>query len=281
EFSVATKKRNESNKLLQKSIEMKKIMHSKLIESEKMTTIGKMVAGVTHEIRNPLGICVTLTSHLDSVMSQFYSDFLEQLLKRSSMEDYLSRIEESTEGILYNLNRVANQVRNFKQVAVDQHGIECRVINIKDYFQGIIESIKFLTKISSIQLKLDIPDNIVGETYPGALSQIITNLILNSIKHAFPQRKEGIISISGYYKKGRMFLEISDDGIGMNKAIAEKAFEPFFTTKKDIDGTGLGLSIVENMIKQKLKGKINLESTPQRGSHFYIDFPIKGAELQE
>ncbi|WP_457569836.1 sensor histidine kinase [Desulfurobacterium sp.] len=268
-----TEELHKKNQELENTLKKLKETQKQLIESEKMAALGSLVAGVAHEVNTPIGIGVTAASHLNLKAKEFMKKYKEGTLKRSDFEKFMETLEQSTEIILSNLERAAELIRSFKKIAVDQSIDEKRKINLKNYLKELLLSLRPKWKKTKHQVVLECPDNIEIETYPGAISQIITNLISNSLIHAFDSKKEGIMKIQVGKKDGKIILRYSDNGKGIPEDIQEKIFDPFFTTKRGQGGTGLGLHILYNIVTRKLNGNIKCISKPGEGTTFVIEFP--------
>ncbi len=234
-----------------------------LIQSEKMALLGSLVAGVAHEINTPIGICVTASSTLNKRVDEF--------LNSENIEQSKVHIKELNSLILSNLSRASELIKSFKQVAVDQSSEKKRVINLAEYLQELINTLKPQYKKQKHNLELICDKNIQIEVYAGAFGQVITNLVINSINHGFKDLIEKNISIEVIDKEDFLEIIYKDDGVGIAKENISKIFEPFFTTSKE--GSGLGLSIVYNIVTQKLKGTISVDSVLNNGVKFSIKIP--------
>ena len=246
-----------------------------LIQSEKMAALGRLVAGVAHEINTPLGISVTAASYLDDRTKRIRKLLDENDLTEEDFLSYLENTIESTGMILTNLERAAGQIKVFKQVAVDQSDEAIRNFLLKEYIQEIIKSLHPELKKKPCLIDILCPEELEITTYPGAISQILSNLVMNSMKHGFKNRDSGAISISCRKENNRICIDYQDNGEGISKETAEKIFEPFFTTARGDGGTGLGLHIVYNLVTQKLKGRISINTQQTEGLGFLIDFPVE------
>lgn len=269
-----TKALEVSNKDLKIAMEKLQLTQNQLIQSEKMVALGGLVAGVSHEINTPVGVSVTAASHLQEKTKEITSLFTSSLMKKSDLDKYLALANESTEVILSNLRRAAELVKSFKQVAVDQSDEQERSFKIKEYIAQVLLSLKPKLKKTNISIGVNCEEELEIKSYPGALSQIVTNLVMNSLIHAFEEGQEGTI-IFDIEKQGNSILfTYSDNGKGISSDIICKIFDPFFTTKRGKGGTGLGLNIVYNIVTQTLGGTIECESKEGLGTIFKIKFPI-------
>lgn len=248
---------------------------SQLVEQEKMAALGGLVAGVAHEINTPIGIGVTAASHLEAATRDFIRRFREGQLTRSELQGFLDVAGESADLILRNLERADRLIRSFKQVAVDQGSEDRRQIDLGQYIDEILVAWQPRLRKSSHQVICDIPAGLQIETLPGAIYQVISNLVQNALTHAFAGRDGGgTIRISARAEGERVRLEFSDDGVGMDEAVRQRVFEPFFTTRRGSGGSGLGLHIVYNLVTQALGGSIECKAKPGAGVSFVIELPI-------
>lgn len=245
-----------------------------LIESEKMASLGSLVAGVAHEINTPVGIGVMMASHLAEETKIFMNLCESGSLKRSVLNDYLETAIESSQLILNNLQKAAKLVQSFKQVAVDQTHLEKRTFLVKEYLEEILISLQPTIKSTNYFVTIEGDEKIKIESYPGAFSQIVTNLILNSIEHAYPTGKTGHLKFKIKSKNNHLEIRYSDDGCGIIPEHLNKIFEPFFTTSRTQGGTGLGLHIVYNLVRQTLKGTIHCQSEMEVGTTFILTLPL-------
>ncbi|OHD38478.1 MAG: hypothetical protein A2015_08325 [Spirochaetes bacterium GWF1_31_7] len=241
-----------------------------LVESEKMASLGCLVAGIAHEINTPIGISFTASSYLEQQTEIFYTSVKDNTLKKSSLDEYCQGAFETSKLIVSNLDKAAQLIHSFKQVAVDQTTDFKRIFNLKSYLNDIVLSLKPQYKQGNHSIEILCPESLFIDSYPGALSQIFTNLILNSIIHGFENRKSGYIRIEVIVDGDIVKILYSDDGCGISKDVIGKIFEPFYTTKRGSGGTGLGLSIVYNLVKSKLKGDLIVSSDMGKGTFFTI-----------
>ncbi|MCD9025003.1 sensor histidine kinase [Cohnella silvisoli] len=250
------------------------LAQKQLVESEKMVALGNLVAGVSHEINTPIGIGVTAASYMEEKSKDFQALFQESKMKKSDLEDYLKTVRETTGMIQTNLFRASELIRSFKQVAVDRSIETKRRFMIREYIQEVLISLQPNLKKTKHHVEITGKESLIIFSDPGAISQIITNLIMNSLIHAYEADSEGHISIDITSHLNQLTLHYSDDGKGMPQDIVEQIFNPFFTTNRGGGGTGLGMHIVYNLVTQSLGGTIRCESKVGSGTDFIIQIPM-------
>lgn len=254
------------NGQLESSIDELTATQAQLVVTEKLAALGDLVASLAHEINTPLGVCVTLYSFIEENLEQFKHKYLEERvqLDKKSLERFLDDNREALMLMGHNLKRSSELVASFKLVSMDQYLEEYRIVNLSEYVEEIVNSIRPKYKRIDSMLKLQIDGDIRMYTYPGAISQVLTNLINNSIIHGFDGQQEGSILVVGE-KAGDDFVRIqySDTGVGLSVETKEKIFQPFYTTKKHKGSSGLGMHIVYNAVVKTLGGSLELMETPQ------------------
>lgn len=265
--------RQRANEALQKTLQDLKDTQAQLVESEKMAALGGLVAGVAHEINNPVGFSITAASVLEDETKALVKAYETDSLTRSNLTDYLDTAQESSGLILRNLQQAASLIKSFKQVAVDQTSLDKRTFNLKSYLEETIQNLAPRLKKTSHKLVINGDETIMMTSYPGALSQIVTNLVINSISHGYQKEEAGQLQFDLSQKQGRVIVQYSDDGSGIPAENLGQIFEPFFTTARNQGGSGLGLHIVYNLVTQKLKGTIHCESVEGEEAKFIIDLP--------
>ena len=247
---------------------------AQLMAAEKMASLGRLVAGLAHEISTPIGIAVTAASVWEDRIHELRQLYQSGRMKRADFEEFLQTIFESGRLIAHNLQRAADLIQSFKQVAVDQSSEAIRDINLKAYLYEVVTSLRPELKRTNLTVEIIGEGDVVLQSYPGALSQIITNLILNSIAHAYAPNETGRLTITIERQQDKVYLYYSDDGKGIPVANHARIFEPFFTTRRGQGGSGLGLHIVYNLVTQKLGGTIRFQSQEGVGTIFTIVLPI-------
>jgi predicted ATPase/signal transduction histidine kinase/tRNA A-37 threonylcarbamoyl transferase component Bud32 len=265
---------NERTQELSQTLEDLKATQTQLIESEKMAALGQLVAGVAHEINTPVGIGITMASGLEEKTKSLVAAYQEGQLERSALEKYWHTAIQGSQLILSNLQQVAKLVQSFKQVAVDQISLEKYRFPVKAYLEATLLSLDPQLRQAKHTLTITGDEAITIDSYPGALSQVATNLVMNSITHAYPQGEQGHLRFDLTQDQDRIIIEYTDDGCGIPPQNLDKIFEPFFTTARSRGGSGLGLHIVYNVVTQKLKGTIHCESESGSGTKFILTVPL-------
>lgn len=261
---------------LKASLDQQKSMQDYLIQSEKMAALGGLVAGVAHEINTPVGVGVTAASHLKQITEQFRELCTTGAPRRKDMTDYLEDMTEAADILLKNLERASQLIKSFKQVSVDQASETRRTFNARQYLSEVLLSMNPRLKKTRHEIRVDCDDYVEIDGYPGAFAQIITNLVMNSLVHAFEPDSAGMIDISIHKQADNIHLTYSDNGRGIPAEHLPKIFDPFFTTKRGCGGTGLGLSVVYNIVVQNFGGTIACTSEAGQGTTFSVQFPAQG-----
>ncbi len=256
-----------------------------LIDAERLAALGGLVAGVAHEVNNPIGISLTVASSLARRTEMFEAELKSDgQLRRSQLEDFVRNSRDAAQQLVANLHRAGELIQSFKQVAVDRSHAERRQFRLGESTDQIIASLRPVLKKAAITLSVDVPDGLMIDGYPGSYGQILTNLFLNAVNHAFAEARSGTISISAR-PRGQDDVEIifADDGAGMTPDVQRQAFDPFFTTRRNEGGTGLGLHIVYNLVTQQLGGRMMLDSRLGQGTTFRIIMPTaaKGGQVAD
>jgi signal transduction histidine kinase len=256
-----------------------------LIDAERLAALGGLVAGVAHEVNNPIGISLTVASSFARRTEMFEAELKSDgQLRRSQLEEFVRTSRDAAQQLVANLHRAGELIQSFKQVAVDRSHAERREFSLSEATDQIIASLRPVLKKASIALSVDVPDGLLIDGYPGSYGQILTNLFLNAANHAFGDGRSGTISISAR-PRGNDDVEIifADNGAGMTPDVQRQAFDPFFTTRRNEGGTGLGLHIVYNLVTQQLGGRMMLDSRVGQGTTFRIIMPraAKGGDAEQ
>jgi C4-dicarboxylate-specific signal transduction histidine kinase len=246
-------------------------MQEQLVESEKIASLGVLVAGVAHEINTPIGIGVTGISHFELISKELMKKYNDNNLSEEEFKEFIKVSNELASSVTTNLRRAADIIRSFKKVAVDRASEEKREFNVKEYLEEILISLRNITKKTKHQYIIDCPKKLVINSYPGLFSQVITNFIMNSIIHAFKDNEAGKIEIKINQENSELNIQYKDNGCGISEENTKKIFNPFFTTNRKNGGSGLG---VHNIIISQLKGTIKVESENGNGTKFIIKIPL-------
>ena len=244
-----------------------------LLQSEKLAALGNLVAGVAHEINTPLGVAVSAASYLKSLSVDFQKLFEAQQIRKSDLEIFVARVVEAGDLVVSNLGRAAELVASFKQVAADQASENRRSFALKEYLEETLVSLKPQWKNRPLTLNVRGPSNLAFDSYPGAIAQIVTNLLINALVHAFAPEQSGTIDIRVEDRGRSVCLKFADDGQGVAPENLPHIFEPFYTTKRGQGGTGLGLQIVHNLVTKVLGGTVTCTSKLGQGTVFEMTLP--------
>lgn len=265
----------QTNDKLDHSLHKLEETQDQLVESKKMAALGALVAGVAHEINTPIGIGITASSLITQEIKELKSLLISENLSQSKLEQFLDIIEESSDLTTRNLQRVGNLVSDFKEVAVNQRSMKKRQTRINHTIQNACIMLAPTLTEQKVVLIPQFGPEIDCQTYESAIDQIITNLITNTLNHAFHQQEAGIINISTKLENQQVEILFSDNGKGIEAHLIEKIFEPFYTTRRGSGGMGLGLHIIYNLVTEILAGKIHCTSQLNQGTQFTITFPVE------
>jgi PAS domain S-box-containing protein len=255
-------------------ITLRKEMEKTMVRSETMSALGGMVAGVAHEVNTPVGVSVTSASYLATKTNDLLNAFEGSGLTKSALKSYLDISRESTSIILSNLERAARMIKSFKQIAADQASEARSHFDLKEYMESVLLTLRPELKRTALEVVLNCPKDIKMESYPGALSQVITNLVMNSKVHAFDEGEPGLLQFDIERSGGRIEIVYSDNGKGIPGEHIENIFDPFFTTRRGKGSSGLGLHISHNLVHTVLKGTLDVSSVHNEGTRFTLVIPV-------
>ncbi|MFV0422990.1 ATP-binding protein [Oleidesulfovibrio sp.] len=258
---------------LQLSLDELKAAQAQLVESEKMASLGGLVAGVAHEINTPLGLGLTSVSYMEEQLDMLNEKLQSNTMKKSDLTRFFDISKESITSSMINLRRAAELIQSFKQVAVDQTTEHPRRLNLREYLNEVMMSLRSSWRHTSHTVAVVGSQSVTVYCYPGAVMQVVSNLVTNALIHGLSESESGNIIVSIEQDDTDAILIVKDDGKGMPPEVRDRAFEPFFSTRKGQGGTGLGLHIVFNIVSQKLGGTIECISEPGKGTTFTIRFP--------
>ncbi|AOW77878.1 histidine kinase [Colwellia sp. PAMC 20917] len=261
-----------TNQELKNSILELKKAQERLLDAEKMAILGKLSAEISHEINTPIGVSITSTSYLSDLLNSLKNDVDDQKLTKRSLDDFTKNADQSLHLLFNNLNRASDLITSYKQVAVDQTSNKTRKINVAQYLHEIIQSLQPKLKKTKHTINVNCVDNIDIYCHAGAISQIFTNLIINSIIHGFDGIENGTITIGAKLKGERLYLHYQDNGVGVPQNKLPQIFDPFYTTKSGTGGTGLGTHIINELVTDTLNGTIVAHSEVGQGLSYDIEF---------
>lgn len=245
-----------------------------LVEAERLASLGGLVAGVAHEINTPVGVTLTSASVLAETTDKVRQQLEQGGLRKSEVLSYFDIASESAQLIMSNASRAAQLIHSFKQIAVDQTSEARRAFNILQYVDEIVLSLSPRIKKTAVTISVDCPSDLEIDSYPGAFAQILTNLIINALIHAFPEGRNGSIAIHVTRSDKLVEVLFQDDGVGIAPHDLSRIFDPFFTTRRGSGGSGLGLHIVYNLMVQRFGGTIDAHSEVGKGTRFLLRFPL-------
>jgi signal transduction histidine kinase len=260
---------------LQARMEELERTRQELVQSEKMASLGRLVAGFAHELNTPIGVAVSSASVLDNKTKEINTLLSQDEIDGDALDAILNQFSEASALITSNLKRASELVNSFKRTAVDQSSEDIRRFNVNGMFDDIIKTLHSRFKPSNVQIQIDCADDINVYSVPGSVEQIITNLLLNSLEHAYDDGQNGLIKISAKLNQERLHIEYQDNGKGMTAETQAKIFEPFFTTNRARGGSGLGMYISYNLVTSQLHGDMQCSSALGEGTTFSLDFPIQ------
>ncbi|UTY58082.1 CHASE domain-containing protein [Massilia sp. erpn] len=275
---------DEAHKELSSALAALKQAQATLITSEKMASLGALVAGIAHELNTPIGNSLLTVSALSDMVADFERKLAEGGIKRSTLDVHLADAKAACTIIAGSLGRAADLITSFKQVAVDQTSDQRRRFHLSSVLHDTLATYAAQLRRVSCEVKVDVPEALDFLSYPGSLSQVLSNLINNAILHAFEGRAQGLITITARAEgEEEAVLEFSDDGIGMGSKTLRQIYDPFFTTKMGQGGSGLGMNIVYNIVTGVLKGRIDIRSEPGQGTTVVLTLPrrVPARELEQ
>jgi PAS domain S-box-containing protein len=245
-----------------------------LIEAEKLAALGRLVAGVAHEINGPVGMGLTIASSLQRRYEVFASEVERGEIRRSSLKEFLDAVRDASAQLVANLNRASELVQSFKQVAADRSGLERRHFDLRELTEQVLVGLQPELRKRGLALNLTCEPALTMDSLPGPYGLVLSNLVLNSVVHAFPDGRPGMIDFkASALEDYAVEIVLSDDGCGMSPQVRRQAFDPFFTTCRHEGATGLGLHIVHSMVVDRLKGRLTLASEPGVGTTVRLILP--------
>jgi PAS domain S-box-containing protein len=245
-----------------------------LIEAEKLAALGRLVAGVGHEINGPVGSSLTVASSLQRRYDAFAEEVGSGEIRRSHLNEFLDVVRDAAIQLIGNLTRASELVQSFKQVAADRSGVERRRFDVGELTEQVLMGLRPELRKRGLTLAVDCEPALVMDSLPGPYGLVLTNLVLNAIMHGFVDRKHGTVGITARaLNPDTIEIVVTDDGCGMTAQIRRQAFDPFFTIRRHEGATGLGLHIVHSMVVERLQGHLTLDSEPGAGTTVRLVLP--------
>ncbi|MCH4886094.1 transporter substrate-binding domain-containing protein [Acidaminobacter sp. JC074] len=275
ELKVELEHKNVIQKQLEEAIEQQNEMQHEMIRQERMASLGSMVAGISHEVSNPLGVCLTTNSAFMSRLNKLKYAYEKDNLKKNQFIEFIRVAEDAGKLTEVNLERAIQTISSFKNMAIQQMQDNKELINVQYFLDDIVETLKYELKKNHVDINILCSDSLIILGDVGAFTQIFTNLILNSIIHGFVEDTDHKIDIKASIIDQVMIIEYRDNGVGIPEENIDQVFKLFFTTKKDQGGSGIGLHIVRNLLKEKFEGDITCSYTEEPGVLFTLQIPIK------
>lgn len=276
-----TQELTKANADLTRTLERLRQTRKELVEAEKLASLGRLVAGVAHELNTPLGNSLTVATTLTERVREFRAQLAGGMLRRSVLDAFSNDMDQGTQLLASSLRNAADLVQDFKQVAVDQTSSQRRAFNLKTLVNEVVTLLQPQLKRTPHRIVVEVADDIEMDSYPGPLGQVFTNILQNALIHAFAEKEEGSVNITAACLDHSVLIRISDDGCGMTDEVMEKIFEPFFTTRLGSGGSGLGMNIVYTLVTAVLGGRIQVCSAPMAGSTFRIELPLVAPQSAE
>lgn len=255
------------------ALERVKLAEDKLAASEKLASLGSLVAGVAHEVNTPLGVGVTMSTTLEHQVQVFVDSMKSGQVKKSDLEVFENNTQKSFKLLVSALEQASHLISNFKQVAVDQTSSKRRDFNVYKTLEEVLSTLHHQVRHTNIKCEIQGDKSLVMDSFPGPLGQVITNLFSNAVAHAFENKDDGEININYEQSSDNLVLSFNDNGCGIPSTNLKRIYEPFYTTKLGRGGSGLGLNIVHNIVTGLLAGSINVSSS-ETGTVFTIIIPL-------
>ncbi len=264
------------NETLNETIDTLEQTRDKLVQNEKMASLGRMVSGFAHEINTPIGIAVTAASGLEDTRASIVRMLASEEVHENELVLHLETIRDLATLLTANLRRAAELVTSFKRTSIDQTTETERLFSLSEVFQDVVLSLNNRFKQTPIEILTECPSDLNVYGYPGVIGQILTNFLMNSYLYAFNDgRDPGSIRITAASEKEDIHIVYSDNGKGMDRQTLQNLFEPFFTSRRGRGGTGLGMYICYNLVTARLGGTIECDSEPGKGLRCHIRFPYR------
>ena len=262
-----------SKRRLKANLEELELARDHLLNSEKLASLGSLVAGVSHEVSTPLGVAVTACSAVADTLHGMQRDYDDRTLSQDVFEQTMTQAMAGVGMLQNNLDRAAQLISSFKLTVVSQVDDSLSDFEVMETVRTLLVSLQPVLRRVPVVPTLKGPAQLKVRSYPSALMQVLTNLMMNSALHAFEGVVSPEINIEVTDEKDQWTLTYHDNGVGVAPDVQQRIFEPFFTTRRGRGGTGLGLNIVYTLVTQRLGGRLEFWSDPAAGLRFRLDLP--------
>ncbi|MBC7916599.1 MAG: HAMP domain-containing protein [Rhodoferax sp.] len=278
--SLRTGELEDANQQLQSNLAQLQATRDQLVNAEKLAALGKLVAGVAHELNTPLGNALTVSTALAHKTEVMQAEFLGGQMRKSTLTTYLADLHDANALLGSSIARASELIVSFKNVAVDQTSEMRRTFCLHQLLAEIERTTRHQFKKYQVQLTMSVPPDLALDSYPGPLGQVIVNLYNNAFIHAFEGGTSGQIDVSAsvMVHMRAVRLVFADNGKGIAPENLGKVFDPFFTTRLGQGGSGLGLSICYNIVRGVLGGEIAVASELGEGTRFILTLPLVAPE---
>jgi signal transduction histidine kinase len=265
---------------LQRTVDQLRSTQAAMVQQEKMAALGGLVAGVAHEVNTPLGVAVTTASLIQDHMNELRVHAEAGTATKGIVRRTVGSVDEGTRLLLENLRRAATLIQSFKQVAVDRGEVSARAVDLGAWVSGVVQSLSPVLRRHGVQAEISVPEGLGMMIAAGELEQVVTNLLMNSCVHGFPltgdvpDSRERRVSIVAHQLASHLVIEVADTGAGMPAEVVARVFEPFFTTRRGSGGTGLGMHIVHQIVAERFRGAISVDSKVGVGTRWTVTLPV-------
>jgi len=261
---------------LEQTLAQLRYTQGEMIQSEKLASLGRVVAGVAHELNTPIGNALTVASTVASHLDNLNIELRSGTLRKSTLMQVTENSRQAMDIFLRNIEKAAQLVTSFKQVAVDQASDQRRAFDLAQVATEVLSTVHPAIKKANCQVETDFQSDLICDGYPGSFGQVLSNLVVNALVHGYPGGGGGLIrvAVKNSDLSGFVNLTVSDDGEGMTVDVVNKIFDPFFTTKLGTGGSGLGMNIVQGLVVRTLGGTVSVQSAPSQGTTIRVQFPM-------
>jgi signal transduction histidine kinase len=285
ELNALTRELMQKNLELAKALKERERLFSQLVEQEKLAALGGLVAGFAHEVNTPIGIAVTAASVLRDKVDRLLTLLDHEEIDEVEVEEISRDLRQAADLCISNLARASRLVTSFKRVSVDQTAERTERFSVLSLLRDTATSLEPVLRQSGAKLEIHGDEDAQLENAPGALSQVITNLVLNALKHAYPEgssfQEKRIVLEAWRDMDDHYVIEVRDFGVGIDPEYRRKIFEPFETSARGRGGTGLGLTVVQNIVTSLFRGTVSCDSVLGQGTTFFLRIPLGAPKAGE